>query len=37
MIHKTEPKETRGRWIEFIYHLQDKICSALEEVDGKTN
>ena len=35
MLHKTETKETRGEWIEFIYHLQDKICKALEEVDGK--
>ena len=35
MIHKTETKEIRGEWIEFIYHLQDTICKALEEVDGK--
>ena len=35
MLHKTETKETRGLWIEFIYNLQDKICSALEEADGK--
>src|SRR5690242_12116473 len=35
MLHKMETKETRGVWIEFIYNLQDKICSALEEVDGK--
>jgi len=35
MTHKTETKEIRGEWIEFIYHLQDKICKALEEVDGK--
>jgi coproporphyrinogen III oxidase len=35
MIHKTQTKETRGEWIEFIYQLQDKICEALEEVDGK--
>ena len=35
MVHKTETKETRGEWIEFIYHLQDTICKALEEVDGK--
>lgn len=35
MIHKTETKELRGEWIEFIYHLQDDICRALEEVDGK--
>lgn len=35
MLHKTETKEIRGQWIEFIYTLQDKICKALEEVDGK--
>src|ERR1041385_8571718 len=35
MLHKTETKELRGQWIEFIYHLQDKICKAIEEVDGK--
>src|SRR5436305_12669871 len=33
--HKTETKEFRGRWIDLIYQLQDKICKALEEVDGK--
>jgi coproporphyrinogen III oxidase len=35
MLHKTQTKDTRGEWIEFIYHLQDKICRSLEEVDGK--
>lgn len=35
MLHKTETKETRGEWIEFIYNLQERICKALEEVDGK--
>jgi len=35
MLHKTETKEVRGQWIEFIYTLQDRICKALEEVDGK--
>ena len=35
MQHKTETKELRGQWIDFIYGLQDKICKALEEVDGK--
>ncbi len=35
MIHKTETKEARGEWMEFIYHLQDKICKTLEEIDGK--
>jgi len=35
MIHKSETKEIRGQWIEFIYNLQNNICKALEEVDGK--
>lgn len=35
MFHKTETKETRGEWIDFIYNLQENICKALEEVDGK--
>ena len=35
MEHKTETKEVRGQWIQFIYTLQDKICKAIEEVDGK--
>ena len=35
MIHQTQAKETRGEWIEFIYHLQETICKELEEVDGK--
>src|ERR1051325_4750524 len=37
MLHKTETKETRGEWIEFIYHLQDKICKVIEEVDEKAS
>jgi coproporphyrinogen III oxidase len=35
MKHKTETKEVRGEWIDFIYHLQDDICAALEGADGK--
>jgi coproporphyrinogen III oxidase len=35
MLHKTETKETRGVWIDFIYHLQDTICKEIERVDGK--
>jgi coproporphyrinogen III oxidase len=35
MLHKTETKETRGQWIDFIYHLQDDICREIERVDGK--
>jgi len=35
MIHKTQTKEVRVEWIDFIYQLQDHICKALEEVDGK--
>jgi coproporphyrinogen III oxidase len=33
--HKTSTKEFRQQWIEFIYNLQDKICNALEAIDGK--
>jgi coproporphyrinogen III oxidase len=33
--HKTTTKEFRGEWIEFVYQLQDKICAALEQMDGK--
>ena len=35
-MHKTETKEFRRQWIEFIYQLQDDICSALEKEDGKS-
>src|SRR6266487_1201994 len=35
MLPKSETKEIRGLWIEFIYHLQDKICKTLEEADEK--
>lgn len=34
-IHKTNAKKFRGRWIDFIHNLQDKICAALEVVDGE--
>lgn len=34
-MHKTETKESRGEWIDFIYQLQETICKKLEEVDGK--
>src|SRR5437868_15013842 len=34
-MHKEETKEYRTQWIHFIYHLQDDICKALEQVDGK--
>ena len=36
-IYKTTTKEFRGRWIDYIYDLQEKICAALEEEDGKEN
>jgi coproporphyrinogen III oxidase len=35
MLHKSETQETRGKWIDFIYGLQDDICNALEQADGK--
>jgi len=27
--------EIRDQWVDFIHHLQDTICKALEDVDGK--
>ncbi|MEO6670058.1 MAG: oxygen-dependent coproporphyrinogen oxidase [Ferruginibacter sp.] len=30
-----ETTEFRQRWIEYIHHLQDTICNALEAEDGK--
>ena len=35
-MQKTETKEFRRQWIEFIYDLQDEICSTLEQQDGKS-
>lgn len=35
VLYKTATKEFRNHWIEFIYDLQDRICVALESVDGK--
>ena len=32
---KTATKDLRDRWIGYIYSLQDVICRALEDVDGK--
>lgn len=34
-LYKTETKEFRNHWIEYIYDLQDRICAALEATDGK--
>lgn len=27
--------EVKSQWIDYIYNLQDRICAALEEADGK--
>lgn len=35
MVHKTETREVRENWIHFIYNLQERICKALEEADGR--
>ena len=35
MLHKTETREVRAEWTDFIYGLQNKICKAIEEIDGK--
>jgi coproporphyrinogen III oxidase len=33
--YKTDTAAFRGRWIDFIYQLQEDICQALEQADGK--
>lgn len=33
-MDKTETKEFRGRWIDYVLDLQDRICRGLEEIDG---
>jgi coproporphyrinogen III oxidase len=35
LLYKTETGTFRGQWIDYVYALQDKICKALEAVDGK--
>lgn len=34
-LYKTDTKEFRGRWIDYVQSLQDHICQELEETDGK--
>ncbi len=34
-LYKTATRDFRDRWIRYIYGLQDRICEALEQVDGK--
>ena len=34
-LYKTDTKEFRGRWIDYIHELQDHICQELEETDGQ--
>jgi coproporphyrinogen III oxidase len=34
-LYKTATRDFRNRWIGYIYGLQDRICEALEQVDGK--
>lgn len=36
-LHKTATNPFRQEWIEYIYHLQENICKALEAVDGKAS
>ncbi len=35
MLYKTATHEFRERWIRYIYDLQDRICDALTQLDGK--
>ena len=34
-LYKTDTHAFRDRWIGFIYGLQDRICTALETLDGR--
>ena len=34
-LYKTATRDFRDRWIAYIYGLQDRICEALEQVDGQ--
>jgi coproporphyrinogen III oxidase len=34
-LYKTDNKEFREQWTDFIHELQNKICLALEKADGK--
>lgn len=34
-MNKAETYSFRDRWIAFIYELQDRICEALEGIDGR--
>jgi coproporphyrinogen III oxidase len=34
-LDKTATRAFRDRWIGYIYGLQDRICAAVEQVDGK--
>ena len=34
--YKTTTREFRGRWIDYIYDLQNNICKAIESLDGKS-
>ncbi|MDP4149516.1 MAG: oxygen-dependent coproporphyrinogen oxidase [Bacteroidota bacterium] len=34
MYYKTDTEAFRGRWIDHIYALQDRICLALQSLDG---
>ncbi len=37
MVHKTDTKEFRGKWIDYVYNLQDIICDALAKEDGESD
>ena len=30
-----EDRDYKSEWISFIHELQDQICNALEQADGK--
>lgn len=34
-LYKTATKDFRGKWIDYVMDLQQRICTALEQEDGK--
>ena len=37
MLYKTDTGEFRDKWIRYVYELQETICNALSETDGKAD
>ena len=33
-LHKTDTKSFRGQWLDYVYHLQERIFEELEQLDA---